>query len=131
MTKTRYRFARVGLAAVGVSIAGAALVPAFAAAAPVPAADQPLIETTCSFAQIDAAAHQVAPQWAARLDANPDRKAKVEAFFDKSVDERKATVQQFLDSHPQAAQRWNSTDHPRLDEARAKATEIANTCHSY
>ncbi|WP_245564218.1 hemophore-related protein [Nocardia testacea] len=37
-----------------------------------------MIETTCSFAQADAAVHAQFPETAARLDANPERKAELE-----------------------------------------------------
>ena len=130
MTKTRDRIARVGLVAVGFCIAGATLVPAVVAAAPLSAAVAPLIESTCSFDQLDAAAHVVAPSWAERLDADPARKAQARALFDQPVEERRATVQRFVDANPQAQQRWN-TDDPRLDDARLRAIAIANTCHNY
>ncbi|MCX5042235.1 hemophore-related protein [Aldersonia sp. NBC_00410] len=129
MTTTRTRFARAALTTAGLAVAGAFLLPGTASAAP---ADNPLLQTTCSFAQVDAAAHHVAPHLAQRLDAHPDRKAKVAQFFDKTPAERAEAAQQFLDKHPQAKQRIeDGKSHPRFGEFKDKARQIADTCHNY
>ena len=106
------------------ALAAALLAPGVAAADP-DADAGPLLDTTCSFAQIDAAVHDVAPEFAGRLDADPDRKARLQAFFDRTPDERRAIVDRFLQNHP------NIADDPRSDEFAAKAREVADTCHNY
>ncbi|MFJ4651614.1 hemophore-related protein [Nocardia sp. NPDC088792] len=48
----------------------------------------PLLSSKCSFAQIDAAMHQVAPAAAARLDANPVQKTILKWAFSVGAEER-------------------------------------------
>ncbi len=60
----------LGIAAAG-TLAAAALVPGIASADPADTDSARLVNSTCSFAQIDAAMHDVTPQLAARLDQHP------------------------------------------------------------
>ncbi|WP_068270303.1 hemophore-related protein [Aldersonia kunmingensis] len=119
---------RTALIATAFAAGAAFLLPGAAAAAPT---DHPLLNTTCTFAQVDAAMHKITPDLAERLDANPERKGKVAEFFGKSADERKAFLAQKLAENPGAKQFLQQGDHPRAAEAAAKAREIADTCHQY
>jgi hemophore-related protein len=119
---------RTALIATAFAAGAAFLLPGAAAAAPT---DHPLLNTTCTFAQVDAAMHHVTPDLAKRLDEHPDRKAKVAEFFSKSPEERKEFLRQKLDEHPQAREQFRQSDHPRAGEFMAKAKEIAETCHQY
>ncbi|MFH5232310.1 hemophore-related protein [Antrihabitans spumae] len=110
---------------------GALLAPGTAVADPASAAG-PLLQTTCSFDQIDAALHDRAPQVANNLDANPDRKDMLRQFFALPVDQRQAALDAYLAANPDLqAQRDQLRSGPYADQIAAKAAEIADTCHSY
>ncbi|MBJ8344188.1 hemophore-related protein [Antrihabitans sp. YC2-6] len=133
MKSPRKTLVRSSLTAAALALAGTALVvtPATAAADPASPAG-PLLETTCSFEQIDAAMHVTTPQLAQRLDENPERKAQVEAFFELPVAERQGALEQFLAAHQRLQERREELrNSPRADEFQAKAQEIADTCHNY
>ncbi|MBF6189628.1 hemophore-related protein [Nocardia implantans] len=123
------RIVRATLALGGLLAAGALLVPATASAQPQPGG---LLETTCSFAQIDAAVHAQFPDAAARLDAHPDRKAKLQEFLSLPVEQRKQRAKEFLDQHPQAKSRFEERrNSPEAQQHREKFRVIADTCHNY
>lgn len=117
----------LGIAAAG-TLAAAALVPGIASADPTDSDSARLVNSTCSFAQIDAAMHDVTPRLAARLDQAPERKAQLADFFSKSPADRQAV----LDAHPQLKSRLETvpTEGPAV-EWRAKALTIADTCGDY
>ncbi|MBF6299190.1 hemophore-related protein [Nocardia amamiensis] len=124
------RFLRATVALGGLVAAGALLVPATASAQPGPGGA--LLETTCSFAQIDAAVHAQFPEFAARLDAHPDRKAKLQEFLSLPVDQRKQRAKEFLDTHPDAKRKFEEhRDSPRAQEHRDKIRVVLDTCHNY
>ncbi|WP_433602587.1 hemophore-related protein [Nocardia sp. CA-135953] len=130
MTYTRTGFVRTAVALGGLLAAGALLVPGTASAQP--GIGGGLIETTCSFAQVDAAIHAEAPKLAERLDSHPDRKAKLQEFLGLPVEQRKQRAQQWIDNHPNARtkieEKRNSPEgQQRIDKLR----QIANTCHNY
>lgn len=130
MTSPRTRFIRTAAAIGGLSAAGALLVPGIASADPGPAG--PLVNTTCTFAQVDAALHDKAPQVAQRLDENPDRKALVQQFFDLSIDQRGPALDQFLANNPQAQElRDRAQSGPYAEQVRQTVADIADTCHNY
>ncbi|NQE70637.1 hemophore-related protein [Nocardia gamkensis] len=123
------RIVRATLALGGLLAAGALLVPATASAQPRPGG---LLETTCSFAQLDAAVHAQFPDLAARLDAHPDRKAKLQEFLSLPVEQRKQRAREFLDKHPEAKGRLEERrDSPQAQEHRDKMRVLAETCHNY
>ncbi|WP_327113270.1 hemophore-related protein [Nocardia sp. NBC_01730] len=123
------RFVRATVALGGLVAASALLIPATASAQPGPGA---LLETTCSFAQIDAAVHAQFPEFAARLDANPDRKAKLQEFLNLPVDQRKQRAQEFLDTHPDAKRKFEERrDSPQAQERIQNLRTVADTCHNY
>lgn len=92
----------------------------------------PLIETTCSYAQIDAALQAEAPEAAARLAKNSDAQAKIQALLALPIDQRRQRVQAFLDRNPDVAstieQKRNT---PEGQEKLLKMQRIADTCHDY
>ncbi|WP_227984474.1 hemophore-related protein [Nocardia spumae] len=122
-----------GIAATTLTMAGLAagaalLVPATASADPTGLA-APLLNSTCSFAQVDAALHDKAPQLASILDANPDQKAELKAKFDQPVEQRRAEFQQYLAEHPDEAQR--AQQDPRAGGMSQTIQEVADSCHNY
>ena len=74
----------------------AAAVSLMAAAAASAQPGGPLIETTCNYAQIEAALQVEAPEASARLAGHPDAQAKVQQLLGLPIDERKQRVQSFL-----------------------------------
>lgn len=92
----------------------------------------PLIETTCSYAQLMAALQVEAPEASARLAQRPDAQAKLQEFVALPVDQRKQRVQGFLDRNPDVR--------AKIDERRSTAegqgkvqmlARLAATCHNY
>lgn len=91
-----------------------------------------LIETTCSYAQIDAALQAEAPQMADRLHNRPEAQSKVQELLALPVPERRERVQGFLDRNPDiraAVQTRKAT--PQGQETVAKLNRVAETCHNY
>ncbi len=91
----------------------------------------PLLTSTCSFHQIDAALHRVAPATAARLDAAPTQKLALRLAFSQPAEKRAAMFEQL------AAQRRNmaGVKIPELgaDEADLGPVvqQVADSCHQY
>ena len=94
--------------------------------------DGPLIETTCSYAQLQAALQVEAPQASARLAERPGVQAKLQELFALPVDQRKQRVQQFLDRNPDVRtlveQRRNT---PEGQDKLQLAARVADTCQGY
>jgi hemophore-related protein len=92
----------------------------------------PLIETTCSYAQIEAALQVEAPEASARLSERPDAQAKIQELLGLPVDQRRQRVQSFMDRNPDVAsmirQKRNT---PEGQEKLLKMQRIADTCHDY
>ena len=92
----------------------------------------PLIETTCSHTQIEAALQVEAPEASDRLAENPDAQAKMQELLGLPIDQRKQRVQSFLDRNPDVAakidQKRNS---PEGQDKLLKMQRIADTCHDY
>ena len=132
MARSKIRFrSSFGLSALtlgAAAAAGAFLSPAIASAGPMETAE-PLLTSTCSFTQVDAALHDQAPDLAAMLDNNPDAKAQLQAKFDQPVEQRQAEFQQYLEQNPQAAQQ--AQDDPRAQGLRDTLQQVADTCHNY
>jgi hemophore-related protein len=124
-----------GVLAAGVS--AALLAPGIAAAEP-RGPGHVLADTTCSFAQVDAALHATAPKLAARLDAKPERMAKLEQLLNLPPEQRKVAIQQRLDD-PKVKQRIDEhkakieerRNDPRFAQLRDKMQTVADTCHNY
>lgn len=128
MSFMRNRRTAAALGAGALATLALALVPATASASP---ADllSPLLDTTCSFAQVDAALHDKAPAIASYLDQNPDTKAQIKAKFDESPEQRKADVQAYIDANPDAANKAQSD--PRAGGLAATVQQVADSCHNY
>lgn len=94
--------------------------------------DGPLIETTCSYAQLQAALQVEAPQASARLAERPGAQAKLQELVALPVDQRKQRVQRFLERNPDVAtmieQRRNT---PEGQEKLQLAARVAETCQRY
>lgn len=121
-------FAAAGFTVAGLAAGAALLVPGTASADPTELV-APLLNSTCSFAQVDAALHDKAPQLASILDANPDQKAELQAKFDQPVEQRRAEFQQYLAQHPDEAQR--AQQDPRAAGLSRTIQEVADSCHNY
>jgi hemophore-related protein len=78
----------------------------------------PLINTTCSYAQVVAAVNAQNPVAAAQLSASPSARAVLRSFLDSPPDQRQQIVQE-LQSYPGAQQYVG----PVL--------LIANTCNNF
>jgi len=93
----------------------------------------PLLTSTCSFAQIDATLHVVAPDAAARLDAAPLQKSILAFAFSQSADKRQAMFGQFAAQR----QRMNAMMGSQPGGAglpTEKSNElykVAETCHGH
>lgn len=126
---------KYALTALAVAVSGAALFGVGTAAADTPLPlNGPLVNSTCSFGQLDRALHAEAPDIAAKLDANPDRKAKLQQLFDQPVDQRKAAITQFLTAHPDKVaqmQQHAAADPAKAGKAKAMMDQLAQTCHNY
>jgi hemophore-related protein len=127
MISLRSRLAGTVAAAGGLTVAVALLIPGVAAADPTDLM-APLLNSTCSFDQVDRALHAKNPQLAQMLDANPNQKGMLKQQFDKPPAQRRAEVQQYLAQHPEAK---NAQNDPRAGAMEQTIQAVADTCHSY
>ena len=116
------------LTAAGLAAGAALLVPATASAEPTELF-APLLNSSCSFEQIDAGLHTESAQLAGILDAYPDKKAELKAKFDQPVQKRQAEFQQYLAEHPDQAQQ--AQNDPRAAGISDTVQKVADTCHNY
>jgi hemophore-related protein len=94
--------------------------------------DGPLIETTCSYAQLMAALQVEAPAASARLAEHPDAQAKLQEFVALPVDQRKQRLQQFLDRNPDVRAKIDQKRNTPEGQAKIQMLAgIAATCHNY
>ncbi|WP_330252081.1 hemophore-related protein [Nocardia sp. NBC_00565] len=128
MKLLRSRPAATALAASGLAGVAVLLSPAIAAADPMTLAG-PLLNSDCSFAQIDAALHAKAPQLAAMLDSNPTQKAELRRKFDQPVEQRRAELQAMINENPDAAK--DAENDPRASGLAETIRTVADSCHSY
>lgn len=115
----------------GITVAGTILGAGAATADPL---DSPLMNSTCTFAQIDRALHAEHPDIAAKLDAHPDRKAMLQRMYDQPIEQRKAQAQQWMNQNPDKVQKrrqWAQSHPNEVAQHRAVEAELANTCHNY
>ncbi|WP_067819738.1 hemophore-related protein [Nocardia inohanensis] len=105
-----------------------ALAPATASASP---ADMvaPLLNTTCTWSQVDAALHAKAPALASILDQNPDTKAELKAKFEQSPEARQAELDAYLAANPDAASQ--AANNPNASGITAAIQQVADSCHNY
>lgn len=124
LISTRYA---IGAAAAVYGFAVATAVFGAGAATADPMGDlEPLLSSNCSFAQVDAALHQVAPDTAAQLDAVPAQKSAIQAAYEKPADQRRAAFQQLVADQQKAG--VSATANP---EFGAKLNQVVDTCHQY
>jgi len=92
----------------------------------------PLIETTCSYAQLEAALQVEAPEASARLAERPEAQARLQELVALPVDRRKERVQQFLDRNPDVRARIDEKRNtPEGQEKVQMLTRVGDTCHNY
>lgn len=92
----------------------------------------PLIETTCSYAQLEAALQVEAPEASARLAERPDAQAKLQEVVALPIDQRKQRLQQFLDRNPDVRAKLDEKrGTPEGQEKIQMLARIADTCHNY
>ncbi|MRH91388.1 hemophore-related protein [Nocardia sp. SYP-A9097] len=128
MSLVRNRRIAAVLGAGALATMAIALVPATASAGPLDLA-APLLNSTCSFAQVDAALHDKAPALASILDQNPAQKAELKAKFDQSPAQRQAEFDAYVRDNPDAAN--SATSDPRAGGIAATIQTVADTCHNY
>ncbi|WP_433564453.1 hemophore-related protein [Nocardia sp. CA-151230] len=105
-----------------------ALAPATASASPADLV-APLLNSTCTFAQVDAALHDKAPALASFLDQNPGYKSELQAKFALSPEQRQAELDQYLKDNPDAANQ--AAADPRAGGIAAAIQQVADSCHNY
>jgi len=115
----------------GVLLTAGLLTPAAGVASAQPG-DGPLIETTCSYAQLEAALQVEAPEASARLAERPDAQAKLQELVALPVDQRRQRLQQFLDRNPDVrAKIEQKRNTPEGQQKVQMLARIADTCHNY
>jgi hemophore-related protein len=115
----------------GVLLTAVLLTPAAGVASAQPG-DGPLIETTCSYAQLEAALQVEAPEASARLAERPDAQAKLQELVALPVDQRRQRLQQFLDRNPDVrAKIEQKRNTPEGQQKVQMLARIADTCHNY
>ncbi|WP_024800688.1 hemophore-related protein [Nocardia sp. BMG51109] len=129
MTSLRARLTGTVLTVGGLATTAALLLPGTAAAADPTEMLAPLLNSDCTFDQIDAALHAENPNVASALDSNPQQKQMLQQQFDQPVEQRRAAVQQYLNEHPEATQQ--AENDPRAEAARQTIQNVANSCHNY
>ncbi|WP_216895198.1 hemophore-related protein [Nocardia alni] len=128
MISPRSRLAGIALTVGGLTTAAALLTPGIAAADPTDMM-APLLNTTCSFDQVDRALHAKNPQMASILDQNPSMKAQLQQKFNEPPAQRRAEVQQYLAQNPNAAQQ--AQNDPRAGQLQQTMQAVADSCHNY
>ncbi|WP_216892082.1 hemophore-related protein [Nocardia alni] len=127
--------ARSAIAAVAIGgfAAGTVLIGAGSASADVMDDVLPLLVSTCSFSQIDAALHDAAPDAAARLDASPLQKSVLRFTFNQPADKRQAMFGPLAEKRLRLGaatgdQQGAGAVNPKADTELRK---VVDTCHNY
>lgn len=129
MKHFRSRPVVASLAATGLATVGVLLAPGTASAGPLDQLAEPLLSSDCTFAQVDAALHDQAPEVAALLDSYPAQKAELQARFDVPVEQRRAELQRAIEENPEAAQQ--AQNDPRVSQLATVIQQVADTCANY
>lgn len=94
----------------------------------------PLLISSCSFDQIDAALHDTAPDAAARLDAAPFQKAVLRFAFTQPAEKREAVFGQLTSQRQRIGAMTGirpGNGPASKPEAGAELRKVADTCHNY
>ncbi|MFC8527798.1 hemophore-related protein [Nocardia sp. NPDC057227] len=129
MTSFRSRPIVATLAASGIAAVGILFSSGAASAAPLDQLAEPLLRSDCSFAQVDAALHDQAPELAALIDSYPTQKAELAERFDVPVEQRRAELQRAIQENPEAAQQ--AQNDPRTQQLAGVLQRVADTCKQY
>ncbi|UGT59827.1 hemophore-related protein [Nocardia asteroides] len=129
MTSFRSRPIVATLAASGIAAFGVLFSSGVASAAPLDQLAEPLLRSDCSFAQVDAALHDQAPELAALIDSYPSQKAELAERFDVPVEQRRAELQRAIQENPEAAQQ--AQNDPRTQQLAGVLQRVADTCKQY
>ncbi|MFI5778444.1 hemophore-related protein [Nocardia sp. NPDC051570] len=115
--------------AIGAFTTGAALFGSGIATADLIDDSQSLLTSTCSFAQVDAALHDVAPESAKRLDAAPVYKSMLQVALNQPSDLRQKAFQQLAGQKKLMGELLDvSTAKPELGPTMRSAAAV---CHEY
>jgi hemophore-related protein len=92
----------------------------------------PLVNTTCSYAQVVAALQSEAPDLASMLGVYPQAQAKLRQFLALPPDQREQKIQQGLAANPQWQTKLDSkSSTPEGQQQIQQITQVANTCQNY
>lgn len=124
--------AHTSLIRVVVTFGGVMAAVSFSPVASAEPGDGPLIETTCSYAQLEAALQVEAPEASARLAERPAAQAKLQELVALPVDQRRARLQQFFDRNPDVrAKIEEKRNTPEGQQKVQTLARVADTCHNY
>ncbi|MFE7722218.1 hemophore-related protein [Nocardia rhizosphaerihabitans] len=84
----------------------------------------PMLETTCSVEQIEAALAEHAPDLAQKLAQHPEHRAKLAELLAKSPEERRVVIQQRQGEHPGRHGGSHEGQHTRM-------LEVLEVCATY
>ncbi|MFF2557079.1 hemophore-related protein [Nocardia sp. NPDC058058] len=113
--------------AVAIATTGFAAIALAGPAAADPMSDiEPLLTSSCSFAQIDSALHKVSPETAAQLDAAPAQKSAIKNAYDQPVDQRRTAFQNLI-----AQQQQMGVSADTNAEFGNKLSQVVDTCGQY
>jgi len=92
----------------------------------------PLVDTTCSYAQVTTALQAEAPDLATLLGVYPQAQTKLRQFLALPPDQREAKIQQGLAANPEWQTKLDSkSSTPEGQEQIQQLTQVANTCQNY
>src|SRR5271156_4130238 len=89
----------------------------------------PIINTTCNYAQVTAALNVQAPDLAAKLAQNPRASSRLQSFLAAPVNERQQMVQQAMAMAPQFQGAMGGGINPQ--QILGELPQVADTCHNY
>ena len=92
----------------------------------------PIINTTCSYAQVTAALNAVSPDMAAKLAQNPMVSSRLQSFLAAPIDERQQMAQQVMARRGGGGGGGGAAAagvNPQ--QILATLTQVVNTCNNY
>ena len=90
---------------------------------------EPIINTTCNYAQVTAALNVVSPDMAAKLAQNPKASSRLQSFLAAPVDERQQMAQRAMAMAPQFQGAMGGGINPQ--QILGELSQVASTCHNY